>query len=265
MRAPITLAVLVLFASGLAEAQNTSSLTSVDTYGTFESGGVTAVISGDANGNATASLEELAPGTSDYRVVHPLVRIDATHFVGSLFSLQPGNTYGVRVTLSDPDGVTGAAAVTENLTTRAENAPFTPSRTLYVAPNGSDGNSGTNPSQPLKTIQHAADISDAGDLVSIAAGIYYEDVHVSTSGADSAPIVFRGSPGAIVDGSDPAIAAGVAWTNRGNGVWSYAAGYSTDLVVTDQGRLFDYTTLAELELLPAGAPAARPCRSARLV
>jgi parallel beta-helix repeat protein len=254
MRAPITLALLALFASGLAEAQNTSSLASVDTYGTFESGGVVAVVNGDANGNAAVQLEERAPGDSDYRVVHPLVRVDATHFVGSLFWLQPGNTYGVRVTLIDPDGVTGAATETQNLTTRAENAPFTPSRTLYVAPNGSDGNAGTDPSQPLKTIQHAADISQPGDLVSIGAGTYYEDVNVSTSGTDIAPIVFRGSAGAIVDGADPAIAAGVTWTGLGNGVWSYAAGYSTDLVVTDQGRLFDYTSLAELELLTAGAP-----------
>lgn len=254
MRAPITFGLLALFASGLAHAQNTSSLTSVDTYGTFASGGVTAVISGDANGNAAAQLEERVPGSSDYRVVHPLVRVDATHFVGSLFWLEPGSTYGVRVTLIDPDGVTGSATVSEDLTTRAENAPFTPSRTLYVAPNGSDGNSGTNPSQPLKTIQHAADMSEAGDLVSIAAGTYYEDVYVSNSGTAAAPIVFRGSPGAIVDGSDPAIAAGVTWTSRGNGVWSYPAGYSTDLVVTDQGRLFDYTSLVELEALAAGAP-----------
>ncbi|HJT98424.1 MAG TPA: right-handed parallel beta-helix repeat-containing protein, partial [Rhodanobacteraceae bacterium] len=254
MRASIALAFTILFVSGFAEAQNAASLASVDTYGTFESGGVTAVIAGDANGNATAELESLAPGTSEYRVAHPLVRIDATHFVGSLFRLRPGATYGVRVTLADPDGVTGPATSAKDLTTRAEYAPFVPSRTLYVAPNGSDANAGTNPSQPLKTIQHAADISQPGDLVSIAAGVYRENVQVSTSGTDDAPIVFRGSAGAILDGADPAIAAGVAWTNRGNGVWSYATGYSTDLVVTDEGRLFDYESLADLEALPARAP-----------
>jgi hypothetical protein len=160
----------------------------------------------------------------------------------------------VRVTLSDPDGVTGSATLSKNLTTRAENAPFVPTRTLYVAPNGSDDNAGTNPSQPLKTIQHAADLSQPGDLVSIAAGIYREDVQVSTSGTDTAPIVFRGSAGAIVDGADPAILAGVTWTDHGNGIWSYAAGYSTDLVVTDEGRLFDYGSLADLQALAAGAP-----------
>ncbi len=254
MRAPVTIGLLALFASGLAQAQNTSSLASVTTYGTFESGGVVAIVNGDANGNASAQLEERAPGASDYRVVHELLRVDATHFVGSLFWLQPGSAYGVRVTLIDPDGVTGSATMTGNLTTRAENAAFAPSRTLYVSPGGSDSNPGTNPSQPLKTIQRAADISQAGDLVSIGPGTYREEVNVSTSGTDAAPIVFRGSGGAIVDGADPAIAAGVTWTNRGNGVWSYAAGYGTHLVVTDQGRLFDYSSLVELEALAAGAP-----------
>jgi parallel beta-helix repeat protein len=254
MRRAIALSLAALFSNGFAHAQNASSLASVDTYGTFESGGVTAVVSGDANGNATAALEVLAPDASDYRVAHPLVRIDATHFVGSLFFLQPGATYGVRVTLSDPDGVTGSATLSKNLATRAEDSAFVPARTLYVAPNGSDGNTGTNPSQPLKTIQHAADLSQPGDLVSIAAGVYREDVQVSTSGTASAPIVFRGSAGAILDGADPTIAAGVAWVDRGGGVWSYAAGYSTDLVVTDEGRLFDYGSLDDLRALAAGAP-----------
>ena len=78
MRAAFTLAVLALFASGIAEAQNTSSLTSVDTYGTFESGGVTAVISGDANGNAAAQLEELAPGTGSPQSF-PIVSPNSSH------------------------------------------------------------------------------------------------------------------------------------------------------------------------------------------
>jgi parallel beta helix pectate lyase-like protein/uncharacterized protein DUF1565 len=254
MQPRISAAFLALAVSSVAQAQNTTSLVGVDTYGTFESGGVVAVVSGDANGNATAALEWRASGASDYRFGHPLIRIDSTHFVGSLFSLAPGTSYDVRVTIDDPDGVTGSATQTQPLATRAENEPFTPARTLYVAPNGSDSNAGTDASHPLKTIQHAADISRAGDLVSIAPGIYREDVNVTTSGTDAAPIVFRGAEGAIVDGADPAIAAGVTWTSRGSGVWSYATGYSTDLVVTDQGRLFDYGSLGDLQALAAGAP-----------
>ena len=93
-------------------AQNSASLTGVDTYGTFESGGVVASITGDANGNASVSLEWRAQGESDFRPGHPLVRVDANHFVGSLFWLQPGLGYDVRVTLSDADGVTGSPTST---------------------------------------------------------------------------------------------------------------------------------------------------------
>ena len=247
---------LSAFAATSLHAQNAASLTAVDTYGTFESGGVVAEVSGDANGNAQATLEWQGPGRlTDSVLAHPLVRIDATHFVGSLFWLQPGQTYSVRVTLSDVDGVTGAPSASQNVTTRAENPVFVPTRTLYVAPGGSNGNAGTDPSAPLQTIQHAADISQAGDLVSIAPGLYREQVNVSVSGTDAEPVVFRASaPGVVLDGADPAILAGVAWTPQSNGVYSYHSGYGTALVVTDQGRLFPYTSVAELGALAAGAP-----------
>jgi parallel beta-helix repeat protein len=246
---------LSAFAATSLHAQNAVSLTAVDTYGTFESGGVVAEVSGDANGNAQATLEWQGPGDSGFRAAHPLVRIDATHFVGSLFWLQPGQTYSVRVTLSDVDGVTGSPTASQNVTTRAENPTFVPTRTLYVAPGGSNENAGTDPSAPLQSIQHAADVSQAGDLVSIAPGLYREQVNVSVSGTDAQPVVFRASaPGAVLDGADPAITAGVEWTPQSNGVYSYHSGYGTALVVTDQGRLFPYTSVAELAALAAGAP-----------
>jgi parallel beta-helix repeat protein len=251
MRIALLPAFFALAASGFAGA---SSLDSIDAYGTFESGGITAIVSGDTDLNAIATLEVRAPGTSDYRPAHPLVRIDATHFVGSLFWLQSGATYGVRVTLSDPDGVDGSASMTADFATRAEDAPFVPARTLYVAPGGSDDATGTDPARPLATIQRAANLAQPGDLVSVAAGIYRESVNVTTSGTDAAPIVFRGTAGAIVDGADPALISGATWTDRGNGIWSIATGYSTDLVVTDAGRFFDYESLDALASLEAGAP-----------
>jgi parallel beta-helix repeat protein len=251
MRIATLATAFALAASGHA---NASHLDAIDAYGTFESGGVTAIVSGDTNLNAIATLEIRAPGAADFRSAHPLVRIDATHFVGSVFWLQSGATYGVRVTLSDPDGVDGNASSTADLATRAEDAPFVPARTLYVAPGGSDEATGTDPSHPLATIQRAADRSQPGDLVSVAAGIYRESVNVATSGTDTGPIVFRGAPGAVLDGADPAFVSGAAWTDRGNGIWSIATGYATDLVVTEAGRLFDYDSLDALTSLEAGAP-----------
>jgi len=245
--------VLTLAAATPALAQNSVSLVSTSTYGNLHAGGVVVVVSGDANENAAAALE-WRPAAGSFRAAHALVRVDSTHFVGSLLWLSPGAGYEVRVTLTDPDGVTGSPTTTASLTTRPDTLPQPTLRTLYVAPNGDDGNPGTDPGAPLRTIQHAADISQAGDLIAIQPGVYRESVSVTTSGAGGQPIVFRGSPGAILDGADAAIAGGVAWTSAGGGVYSRGIGFSTGHLASEMGRLFRYETLGELQVLGAGAP-----------
>lgn len=250
---PVLLAGLALGLAAPALAQNAINLTSLAAYGNLQAGGVVAFVSGDANFNASAALE-WRPAAGTYAFAHPLVRIDATRFVGSLLWLSAGSAYDVRVTLTDPDGVSGSPAVA-TLTTRPDTLAGT-SRTLYVATTGNDGggNPGTNPAQPLRTIQRASDLSLPGDLISIQPGIYRESVSVTTSGTAAQPIVFRGVTGAILDGADAAIAAGVSWTAAGGGVYSRVTGFATDHVVTEAGRLFRYDTLADLQALSAGAP-----------
>jgi Calx-beta domain/Right handed beta helix region len=246
--------VFVLAASVLgAGGARASSLVSVEAYGNQNTAGVIAVVSGDANGNAAVTLEWGTVGPT--AAGHPLVRTDATHFVGSLFWLAPATAYQVRVTLSDPDGVTGTAAMTAPLTTRSAVLAPTGPRTWYVAPTGNDGNVGTTPGQALRTVQEAANRTAAGDLVSIAPGVYRESVSVPTSGTASAPIVYRGSgDGVVLDGADAAIAAGVAWTAEANGVHARVLGFATGHVVTELGRLFRYDSLPDLVALGAGAP-----------
>jgi parallel beta-helix repeat protein len=240
--------------TGAAQAQNAVHFDALEAYGTLQAGGVVATVGGDANLDAAARLEWRAEGDAAWRPGHPLVRVDAAHFAGSLFRLEAGRRYDVRVTLQDADGTDGAAVRTATLATRAEDAAFVPARTLYVAPGGSDANDGLAPSRALRTIQHAADLARAGDRVSIAAGLYRESVRVQASGTAAQPIVFSGEPGAILDGADAAIAAGVAWSDAGGGVWSRPTGFATAHVVSDQGRLFRYASLAELRALAAGAP-----------
>jgi len=60
----------------------------------------------------------------------------------------------------------------------------------YVSPTGSDSSSGTS-SAPFQTINHAASIAGAGDVVTIEDGTYDESVTVTGSGTASAPIVFQ--------------------------------------------------------------------------
>ena len=247
-------AALFGIASGSALAQNSVAFTTLDGYATLQAGGVVATISGDANRNASASLQWRGQGEGAYRDAHPLVRVDATHFIGSLFWLEPGHAYDVRVTLADPDGTGATPTRSASLTTRAEAPAFAPLRTRYVAPDGSDTHDGSTPAQAMRTIQHAANLAQPGDLVSVAAGIYRESVSITVAGAPGQPIVFRGTPGAILDGADAAIAGGVSWNDAGNGVWSHATGFATAHVVSDQGRLFLYSSMADLRTLAAGAP-----------
>ena len=73
----------------------------------------------------------------------------------------------------------------------------------YVAPDGNDGNPGTE-AQPWATIQHAADVLQPGDTVYVRAGTYAEDVEVHVSGSETGGyITFRNYPGEtpVLDGS----------------------------------------------------------------
>lgn len=246
---------LLLLSVAPASPQTSATLVSVSPYGNFHAAGVVAIIAGDTDGDSAAALAWRRMGESAFHSAHPLVRIDSTHFVGSLFGLTPGGSWEARVTLSDPDGVSGNPSQTMPFATRSPLLAEPTLRTFYVAPNGDDGNPGTDPNHPLLTVQEAADRSQPGDLVSIAPGIYRESVTVSTSGTAAQPIVFRGSaPGVVLDGADAAIAAGVVWTAETQGVHRLQLGFATGHVVSDQGRLFRYDNLTDLRALPAGPP-----------
>jgi parallel beta-helix repeat protein len=231
------------------------TLGSVSTYGNFHAGGVIAAVSGDAGQVATATLQWRPTGQSTFQPGQPLARIDATHFAGSLFWLNPRASYDVQVTVSSPDGVTGAPSETATLQTRSDVMVEPTVQTLYVAPTGDDGNAGVTLTAPLKTIQHAANLAHAGTLILISPGEYHEGVTVPVSGTASQPIVFRGNgSGVVVDGSDPAILAGVPWTDEGNSVHSLVTGFTTLQVVTEAGRLFPYSALSDLQALANGPP-----------
>jgi hypothetical protein len=236
-------------------AQNAVTWVDVEDFANFHSAGFVLTISGDDNLDAAAGLELSETGVPPFLPAHDLVRIDATHFVGSLFGLQPGSSSTVRVTLSDPDGVTGVSQATFGVDTRPDTFPEPTLRTLYVAPWGNNANTGTDPLSPLRTIQRSADLAQPGDLISIEPGVYRESVTVPTSGTAADPIVFRGSAeGVVLDGADEAIFNGVSWTSQANGVFSHDPGFSTGHAVTDQGRLYQYDDLPELESLGAGPP-----------
>jgi hypothetical protein len=256
MRTTVTLfAAAALLAAGSSTAQLATTLVDLDAYGNFHTAGVVVTISGDDNRNGTAGLEIRPPGAGSYHPIHPAVRADDTHYATSVFDLEPGTSYDLRLTLGDPDGITGPSVVDFAVATRPDVFPEPTLRTLHVSPAGNDSNAGTDPLAPLKTIQRAADLSQPGDLVLIRPGVYRESVTIPASGTPTQPIVFRGTaPGAILDGADEAIFNGVTWASEGNGIWSRVPEFDTGHVVTDQGRLFRYDSYPALGSLGAGAP-----------
>ena len=68
----------------------------------------------------------------------------------------------------------------------------------YVSTSGDDGAPGTQ-SQPLRTVQAAADRAGPGDIVNIAPGVY-APFAAETAGIAGAPVTFRGDDGVWIDG-----------------------------------------------------------------
>jgi len=94
----------------------------------------------------------------------------------------------------------------------------------HVAKNGDDAAAGTA-AKPWCTIQRAADVAVAGDVVTIHAGVYREWVRPQNAGRKDAPIVYQAAKGekVVVTGADPV----KGWTKRSDGLWSAKVGYQT--------------------------------------
>ena len=229
-------------------------LASAWSYGTIHAAGIVARVDGDENRNGEALVEWRRQGET-FRRGHALVRIDDSHFAGSLFWLGDDTSYELKVIVRDPDGVTGPPSAVTTFRTERDTWPESSLDILHVSPHGRDTNNGASPEAALRTIQRAADLAKPGDVVLIHPGIYRESVQVRRSGTWIQPIVFRGAgPEVILDGSDEQIAAGVKWKHHGEAVYTYDAGFHTTHVTTELGRLFNYRSLEDLRALRAGGP-----------
>lgn len=202
----------------------------------------------------TSRSEWHASGES-FRSGHPVVRVDDSHFAGSLFWLTGETSYELKVTLRDPDGVTGASSQITTLRTEADAWPEAALGVLHVSPTGVDSNTGASADAALRTIQRAADLANPGDVVLIHPGVYRETVRVRRSGTWIQPVVFRGvGSGAILDGSDASIDDSTNWRSSEYGIHALEMQFSTSHVSTERGRLFKYASLDDLRALRAGAP-----------
>jgi alpha-L-arabinofuranosidase len=88
---------------------------------------------------------------------------------------------------------------------------------FHVATGGKDTNPGTQ-AAPFRTIQHAAELAQPGDVVTVHAGIYREQVTPPRGGkSDAQRIVYQAAAGekVTITGSEPM----KGWEKAGNDTW----------------------------------------------
>ena len=122
-------------ALGSAARAEAAGLGPVDLTPSFETAGVIVQLTGDS-GNETVVVEVKGPGDADFHAAHPTVLFEPHALATSLFDLAPDTDYDVRVTLADPDGVSGSATQVLKLHTRAEATLPAPTRVRWVGPGG---------------------------------------------------------------------------------------------------------------------------------
>jgi len=119
-------------------------------------------------------------------------------FAGSIFWVEPGETYEIELTLTDPDGVTGTNPVILVTTTWTELVPNPNGRKLYVVP-GSGGGSGTI-DDPFRGLPAAHAAAQPGDIIYVASGVY-PAFTITKNGTPGNPICWIGPPdqSAVID------------------------------------------------------------------
>jgi len=244
---------LVVCLLGLAGVQ-AYAVTNPMTGGAVEGGanyitvGVIAHITGDDNLNGSATIQYRVQGSPTWKQGHPLYRLDATRFAGSIFYLTANTTYEVDVQLSDPDGVSNDPP-SFLMTTKSETIPGQGTgRQIYVSPSGNDTWPGTQ-AQPYKTIGKAASVVNPGDYVHVLPGTYREAVSMTRSGSSSAYITFKGEgSGVILDSSNPTYLDGTPdWTQDSGNVYVASCPTVTTYAAADGVRLYRRSTLSSLK------------------
>ena len=164
----------------------------IRSYSTISSIGVEWDVVGDADHDATATVDYRVAGTTAWHQALPLVRVDyngANMLAGSVLFLSPNTTYEIRLTLADADG--GSDMQTVTVATRATPAMPVSGRTFHVAP-GSGSGDGTS-QNPFKGIPAAEAVAQPGDVFMVHGGSYGGRVTFTKAGAPGNYLVWKGA------------------------------------------------------------------------
>ena len=157
-------------------------------------------IAGDEDRDAAAALAYRRAGERGWREGLPLLRLHGERtvfwdtldytapnmFAGSLLNLEPDTEYEIRLTLTDPDGVSGPAEQTLSVRTRAEPEPYADGRVFHVYPPGYEGSKQEPAFMGLLAAYYTAALGgdwsraspprvEAGDRIVVHAGLYKDD------------------------------------------------------------------------------------------
>lgn len=208
MRSIFSILVVSLFYISIFAQQDTLSVSSTLVTTSFEHVSIHVNIEGDDNRNAYMELSYKLTSESTYRPgaecmrAYPSMVVDGASlnrnfFAGSIMFLSPGESYDIRIDITDPDGVVWTDDI--QVITKEENSYANLS--AYYAVPGDGGGSGTI-DDPFLGLQAAADNVTEGSLILAQDGIY-APFEITISGAENLPIVFQSESlhGAVIDGA----------------------------------------------------------------
>ena len=182
-------------------------------------------ITGDDNRNASVNVSYRKPGETEWKDALPLLRIGGERvfraadrtvteawrtgqldytvpdaFAGSILDLQPDTEYEARLTMTDPDGVSGQSVQTVKVRTRGEPKAAEGGRVLHVYPPSWRGAKQEPAFTGLMAAYYGSGTGDwalvrerpakPGDVILVHAGLYKGD---RLNYADPLGLVFHGT------------------------------------------------------------------------
>ncbi len=229
---------IVVFVTGSVVYGQTPG--TLDLRANFNTVSVYAYPAGDTGGATQAEMTYRIEGEASYRPGHYLPKTAEGRFAGSIFKLPPDTLVDVQVTV-------GGEVLTGQVRTRSEHFPSGSGITWHVATDGSNSSAGSA-GDPFRTIQHAIDRAEPGDVIQLQPGTYYQSNQISRNGRADAYITIRGVGGdpsqCVINGSDEVN----GWARLQANVFYATESRLLNTVrqVDGAGRLYHHESLGEL-------------------
>jgi hypothetical protein len=199
--------------------------------------------SGTPNGSSVSIAFCNTNSPAVWHDCHPLSRIAANKFTGSVFGLDAGTKYLIRIRNSVSSGER-----IDTVTTRRDIFSVPNGVIFHVAKNGNDANEGTSAGQAHASLEHALSLAQPGATILLHEGHYYESVTLPRSGTQSSPILIRNNRGekVVIDGRDTAFKPTWAIYDAASNVYRTGCTKEPQFAYYNGGHLFANPSLKDL-------------------